>query len=332
MQSIVPDNATRLTVVGAPGIAERKPRWLKQPVPLAGPNYRDIRQTMRGLDLHTVCEEAACPNIHQCWEDREATFLIGGQDCTRRCGFCQIATGRPKAYDRDEPRRVAEAVAAMGLNFAVVTGVARDDLPGGGAWLFAETLRQIRARIPSCGVELLIPDFRMSPDALRQVTDEAPEVLSHNLETVRRLFRHVRPAFTYDGTLRLLARARAALPDGCATKSNLILGMGETEAEVYEAMRDLRDVGCQILTVGQYLQPTHRHLALQRYVTPDEFERYARHGAELGFDHVESGPLVRSSYRAGRQAQDAGVWTRPVHAAPDADGGGRRPTRQTATV
>ncbi len=315
MTSIVPEGATRLTVVDAPQIAQRKPAWLKQDVPLAGPNYRELKDVMRGQSLHTVCEEARCPNIHQCWEAREASFLVGGEDCTRRCGFCNIATGKPKGYDTDEPRRVAEAVAAMGLNFAVVTGVARDDLADGGAWLYAETCRQIRARLPGCGVELLIPDFRGKPDALRIVTDAEPEVLSHNLETVRRLFRHVRPAFSYEGSLAVLERARAWMPAHCATKSNLILGMGETEDEVLEAMRDLRAVGTQILTVTQYLQPTHKHLALQRYVTPEEFARYERLGMAMGFDHVESGPLVRSSYKAGRQAQDAGVWTRPVHAA-----------------
>ena len=311
MTTVVPEGAPRLTVVGAPQIPVRKPSWLRHDVPLAGPNYRDIKRTMRGLDLHTVCEEARCPNISECWEDREASFLIGGSDCTRRCGFCQIATGRPAAYDTDEPRRVAEAVAEMGLHFAVVTGVARDDLADGGAWLFAETCRRIRALLPGCGVELLIPDFRGDPAALQQVVDAEPEILSHNLETVRRLFRHIRPAFTYDGTLGLLERARTLLPAHCATKSNLILGMGETEDEVTDAMRDLRAVGVQVLTIGQYLQPTHRHLALQRYVEPAEFVRYARLGRELGFDHVESGPLVRSSYRAGRQAVDAGVWRRP---------------------
>jgi lipoic acid synthetase len=315
LTSIIPDGATRLTVVGVPQIAERKPGWLKQDVPLAGPHYRDLKRTMRGQTLHTVCEEARCPNIFSCWEDREASFLIGGEDCTRRCGFCNIATGKPKGYDRDEPRRVAESVAEMGLNFAVVTGVARDDLLDGGAWLYAETCRQIRARIPGCGVELLIPDFRGKADALQVVTDSRPEVLSHNLETVRRLFRHVRPAFSYDGSLALLERARALLPEGSATKSNLILGMGETEDEVVEAMRDLRAVGVQILTIGQYLQPTHKHLALQRYVTPEEFDRYTAVGAEMGFDHVESGPLVRSSFRAGRQAQSAGVWRRPLRVA-----------------
>jgi lipoic acid synthetase len=313
MTAIIPEGATRLTVVGVPTVAQRKPGWLKQQLPLAGPNYRELKDRMRGLDLHTVCEEARCPNIHECWEDREASFLIGGEDCTRRCGFCNIATGKPKGYDTDEPRRVAEAVEVMGLNFAVVTGVARDDLADGGAWLFAETCRQIRQRLPRCGVELLVPDFRGRLDALRVVFAAEPDVFSHNLETVRRIFRHTRPAFTYEGSLRVLEVARRELPDHCATKSNLILGMGETPDEVVEAMRDLRGAGVQILTIGQYLQPTHKHLALQRYATPDEFARYAEIGRELGFDHVESGPLVRSSYRAGRQAQDAGVWTRPVH-------------------
>ncbi len=313
MTAVIPEGATRLTVVGAPSVALRKPGWLKQPMPLAGPNYREIKRTMRELDLHTVCEEAGCPNIHQCWEDREATFLIGGDQCTRRCGFCEIATGKPGSYDREEPGRVADAVAAMGLNFAVVTGVARDDLADGAAWLYAETCRQIHARLPRCGVELLIDDFRGDADLLRMVLDARPEVLAHNLETVRRLFRHVRPGFRYDRSLELLERA-ASWSDYSATKSNLILGMGETEDEVYDSMRDLRTVGVQILTIGQYLQPTHKHLALQRFVPPEEFARYAEAGQAMGFDHVEAGPLVRSSFRAGRQAQNAGVWTRPVHA------------------
>ncbi len=318
MTSIIPEGATRLTVVGAPSIAERKPRWIKRQVPLAGPNYRDLKQTMRGLDLHTVCEEAGCPNIHECWEDRDATVLIGGPDCTRRCGFCEIATGKPTSYDTDEPRRVAEAIEKMGLNFAVVPGVARDDLPDWAAWLYAETCRQIKQRLPSCGVELLIDDFRGAEAPLRQVLDARPEVLAHNLETPRRLFRHVRPGFRYDRSLELLDRARRW--SSSATKSNLMLGMGETEDEVVEAMRDLRSVGCMLLTINQYLQPTHRHLALQRYVEPAEFERYARIGRELGFAHVESGPLVRSSYRAGRQAEAAGVWQRPGTAAASARG------------
>ncbi|MEX0659458.1 MAG: lipoyl synthase [Egibacteraceae bacterium] len=312
MTTIIPPDATRLTVVGAPQIAERKPRWLKQQVPLAGPNYRDIKSRMRGQGLHTVCEEASCPNIHQCWEDREATFLIGGDTCTRRCGFCDIATGRPAGYDTDEPRRLGGTVAAMGLHFAVVTGVSRDDLPDRGAWLYAETCRQIRAQVPGCGVELLTDDFHGRGEHLRTVTDAAPDVFAHNLETVRRLIRHVRPAFRYDRSLAVLERARDWLPSDCATKSNLILGFGETEDEVVEAMRDLRGVGVDILTIGQYLQPNHHHIALQRYVDPAEFERYTTVGRELGFRHVASGPLVRSSYRAGRQAADAGVWQRPA--------------------
>ena len=308
--TIIPDGATRLTVVGAPSIPERKPEWMKRKVPLAGPNYRDLKRIMRSQTLHTVCEEARCPNIHECWESREASFLIGGEVCTRRCGFCDIATGKPHGYDVDEPRRVAEAVADMGLHFAVVTGVARDDLPDGGAWLYAETARQIHARLPECGVELLIPDFAGSEDALREVISARPQVLAHNLETVRRVFRHTRPAFRYDRSLEVIDRIRTWAPH-IATKSNLILGMGETEDEVREAMRDLAAAGCQILTVSQYLQPTHKHLALQRYATPDEFARYAAYGRELGFAHVESSPLVRSSYRAGEMAIAAGVWRRP---------------------
>jgi lipoyl synthase len=308
--AIVPPGATRLTVVGVPQVPERKPPWLKHHVPLAGPNYRDIKSTMRGLDLHTVCEEAGCPNIHECWEAREATFLIGGEDCTRRCGFCEIATGKPASYDRDEPRRVAEAVERMGLHFAVVTGVARDDLADGAAWLYAETCRQIKQRLPHCGVELLIDDFRGNPDLLRMVLDARPEVLAHNLETPRRTFRHARPGFDYDRSLELLDRAQAW--GSSATKSNLMLGMGETVEEVEEAMRDLRTVGCQILTVNQYLPPTHKHLALQRYVEPAEFDHYREVGAALGFDHVEAGALVRSSYKAGEQAISAGVWQRPA--------------------
>jgi lipoic acid synthetase len=310
--ALIPEGATRLTVVGVPTVTQRKPAWLKQRAPLAGPNYREIKQVMRGRSLHTVCEEAGCPNISECWEDREATFLIGGEDCTRRCGFCQIATGKPRGYDRDEPRRVAETVADMGLHFAVVTGVARDDLDDKAAWLYAETCRQIHARLPDCGVELLIDDFQGDAELLRLVLEAKPQVLAHNLETVRRLFRHVRPAFDYDRSLQLLDRARRW--SNSATKSNLMLGLGETPDEVRESMRDLRAVGCQILTIGQYLQPTHKHLALQRFAEPAEFARYAAYGRELGFDHVEAGPLVRSSYRAGRQASNAGAWQRPTGA------------------
>ena len=308
--SVIPEGARRLTVVGAPSVAERKPEWMKRHIPLAGPNYRELKKTMRGASLNTVCEEAACPNIHQCWEQREASFLIGGEDCTRRCGFCQISTGKPAAYDTDEPRRVAETVEQMGLHFAVVTGVARDDLDDGGAWLYAETARQIHKLLPDCGVELLIPDFSGNEDSLREVLSAEPEVLAHNLETVRRVFRHTRPAFRYDRSLEVLSRTREWAPH-IARKSNLILGMGETEAEVYEAMDDLAEVGCQILTIGQYLQPTHKHLALQRFAPPDEYDRYREYGRKLGMDHVEAGPLVRSSFMAGEQAVNAGAWRRP---------------------
>jgi lipoyl synthase len=306
----IPPGARRLTVVGVPSVAERKPEWMKRHIPLAGPNYRELKKTMREGDLLTVCEEAACPNIHQCWEQREASFLIGGEDCTRRCGFCNIATGKPKDYDTDEPRRVAETVARMGLHFAVVTGVARDDLDDGGAWLYAETARQIHQQVPGCGVELLIPDFSGDEAALDEVISAEPEVLAHNLETVRRIFRHTRPAFRYDRSLEVLSRTRDKAPH-IARKSNLILGMGETEDEVLEAMDELAEAGCQILTIGQYLQPTHKHLALQRYATPDEYDRYRAYGQQLGMDHVEAGPLVRSSYMAGNQAISAGAWARP---------------------
>ncbi|HEU4399006.1 MAG TPA: lipoyl synthase, partial [Actinomycetota bacterium] len=204
----------------------RKPAWLKVKASF-GPNYRELKGLMRDAELHTVCEEAGCPNIFECWEAREATFLIGGERCTRACPFCQIHSGRPEGYDTDEPRRVAHAVARMGLNFAVITGVARDDLPDGGAWLFAESVRQVRALLPACGVEVLVPDFRGRAEALRQVTEVAPDVLGHNVETVPRLYKRIRPGFSYAGSLELLARARAWLPAGCAIKSNLILGMGE---------------------------------------------------------------------------------------------------------
>ena len=308
MTTLIPEGATRLTLVGVPQVPQRKPEWLRQHVPLAGPHYRDIKETMRGLTLHTVCEEAACPNIHECWEAREATFLIGGDQCTRACGFCAIATGKPGMLDAQEPRRVAEAVRAMGLRFAVVTGVARDDLTDGGAWLYAETLRQIRALVPGCGVELLVPDFGGVEAHIRKITDEAPEVLAHNLETVRSRFKHIRRGFRYDRTLEVLGLMRRLLPSASAVKSNLMLGLGETEEEVIQSMRDLRGAGVEILTIGQYLPPTHKHAALQRYATPEEFARLREAGMALGFAHVESGPLVRSSYRAGRQAAAAGVW------------------------
>lgn len=282
----------------------RKPPWLKVRMRL-GPNYAELKQLVKREGVHTICEEASCPNIYECWEEREATFLIGGDRCTRRCAFCDVTTAKPEAYDTDEPRRVAESVALMGLRYAVVTGVARDDLPDGGAWLFAETAREIRRRIPGCAVELLIPDFKGSEEALRSVCDTVPEVLAHNLETVPRLFDRIRPAFTYEGSLELLRRARAWLPETCYTKSNLIVGMGERHDEVIAAMRDLREAGCDLLTIGQYLRPSPLQMPVARYVPPEEFDAWRAEGEAMGFAWVEAGPLVRSSYHAGRQHRAA---------------------------
>jgi lipoic acid synthetase len=282
----------------------RKPPWLKVRARL-GPNYADLKGIVGRGGLHTVCEEARCPNIFECWEEREATFLIGGSLCTRRCAFCDVSTGRPLGYDPDEPRRVAVSVEQMGLRYAVVTGVARDDLADGGAWLFAETTRQIRARVPGCGVELLIPDFHGSEGALRAVCDEAPEVLAHNLETVPRLFGRIRPAFTYDGSLEVLRRARRMLPPSSIVKSNLIAGMGEIHEEMLDAMRDLREAGCELLTIGQYLRPSDLQIPVSRYVPPEEFDAWRQAGEAMGYAWVEAGPLVRSSYHAGRQHRAA---------------------------
>jgi lipoic acid synthetase len=275
---------------------ERKPAWIKTRL-RTGPEYTALRELVRREGLHTVCEEAGCPNIWQCWEDREATFLIGGDQCTRRCDFCQIATGKPEPLDTDEPRRVAESVATMGLRYATVTGVARDDLADGGAWLYAQTCVAIHEAVPGCGVELLIPDFNADPDQLAEVFAAKPEVLAHNIETVPRIFRQIRPGFRYDRSLAVLAAAKAA---GLITKSNLILGMGEEPREVSEAMADLRSVGCDLLTITQYLRPSLRHHPVQRWVTPEEFESLSQEAQGLGFAGVMSGPLVRSSYRAGR--------------------------------
>jgi lipoic acid synthetase len=254
---------------------------------------------------HTVCQEAGCPNIYECWEDREATFLIGGDQCTRRCDFCQIDTGKPAEFDADEPRRVAESVATMGLRYATVTGVARDDLPDGGAWLYAETVRQIHALVEGCGVELLIPDFNGDPDQLGDVFAARPEVLAHNVETVPRIFKRIRPAFRYERSLDVLSKARTA---GLVTKSNLILGLGEERAEISQALRDLHDAGCELITITQYLRPSARHYPIARWVKPDEFVELKAEAEDIGFAGVMSGPLVRSSYRAGRlyrQALDA---------------------------
>jgi lipoic acid synthetase len=280
---------------------ERKPDWIKTRLKM-GPQYRELSGLVKSEGLHTVCQEAGCPNIYECWEDREATFLIGGDQCTRRCDFCQIDTGRPKALDRDEPRRVAESVATMGLKYATVTGVARDDLEDGGAWLYAETVRQIHAAVPGCGVELLIPDFNNVPEQLAEVFSTRPEVLAHNVETVPRIFKRIRPGFRYERSLEVLTRARE---DGLVSKSNLILGMGETREAVSQALRDLHEAGCELVTITQYLRPSPRHHPVERWVKPEEFVELAAEAEEIGFAGVMSGPLVRSSYRAGRLYKQA---------------------------
>ena len=275
---------------------ERKPEWIRTRATM-GPEYNELKRIVRSGGLHTVCEEAGCPNIFECWEDREATFLIGGAQCTRRCDFCQIDTGKPADFDADEPRRVAESVRTMGLRYSTVTGVARDDRPDGGAWLYAETVRQIHDLNPGTGVELLIPDFNAVPDLLAEVFASRPEVLAHNLETVPRIFKRVRPAFRYDRSLSVLTSARDA---GLVTKSNLILGMGETTEEVVDAIGDLHQAGCELLTITQYLRPSVRHHPVDRWVKPEEFVALAAEAERIGFLGVMSGPLVRSSYRAGR--------------------------------
>ncbi len=280
---------------------ERKPPWIKVRAKL-GPEYRELKGLVRREGLHTVCEEAGCPNIYECWEDREATFLIGGDQCTRRCDFCQIDTGRPADFDADEPRRVAESVTAMGLRYATVTGVARDDLADGGAWLYAETVRQIHAALPGCGVELLIPDFNAVPELLAEVFGARPEVLAHNIETVPRVFKRIRPGFRYERSLDVIRQARDA---NLVTKSNLILGLGEERDEISQAMSDLHEAGCELLTITQYLRPTPRHHPVERWVKPEEFIELRDEAVGIGFVGVMSGPLVRSSYRAGRLYQQA---------------------------
>ena len=283
---------------------ERKPSWIKTRIK-TGPEFLRITNLVKSEGLHTVCQEAGCPNIYECWEDREATFLIGGAQCSRRCDFCQIDTGKPEPLDRDEPRRVAESVQTMGLAYATVTGVARDDLEDEGAWLYAQTVRAIHEAVPGCGVEVLIPDFSAKPELLAQVFAAAPEVLAHNLETVPRIFKRIRPAFTYERSLNVITQARDT---GLITKSNLILGMGEEIEEVVQALQDLHDAGCELITITQYLRPSPRHHPVERWVHPEEFVALADEAARIGFTGVMSGPLVRSSYRAGRlhkQALDA---------------------------
>ena len=275
---------------------ERKPEWIKTKA-VMGPEYTKLRSLVATEGLHTVCQEAACPNIFECWEDKEATFLIGGQACTRRSDFCNIDTGKPDPLDRDEPRRVAESVKVMDLKYATITGVARDDLDDEGAWLYAETIAQVHALNPGVGVEMLAPDFSGHSHLLNQVFETRPEVFAHNLETVPRIFKEIRPAFRYERSLNVITQARDF---GLITKSNLILGMGETRDEVSQALKDLRDAGCDLITITQYLRPSAKHHPVIRWVKPNEFVELSKEAQEIGFLGVMSGPLVRSSYRAGR--------------------------------
>jgi lipoic acid synthetase len=291
----------RLEVRNASVPIEKKPPWIKTTARM-GPQYRELQDLVKGEGLHTVCQEAGCPNIFECWEDREATFLIGGDQCTRRCDFCQIDTGKPADFDAGEPLRVAESVQTMKLRYATVTGVCRDDLPDEGAWLYAETIRQIHALNPDTGVEMLAPDFSGHRPYLEQIFETRPEVFAHNVETVPRIFKRIRPGFRYDRSLQVLSWSREA---GLVTKSNLILGMGETRDEITEAMRDLHAAGTEILTITQYLRPSPRHHPVERWVKPEEFVELRDEALELGFAGVMSGPLVRSSYRAGRLYRQA---------------------------
>ena len=283
----------------------RLPEWLKVPMP-GGPNYLDVRQRMRGSRLHTVCEEAHCPNIGDCWERRSATFMILGDICTRRCHYCAVTTGRPTGLDLEEPKRLAETVKYLGLRYVVITSVNRDDLPDGGAFIFAQCIRQIRRQVPGCKVEVLIPDFCGDWDALRAVMDAAPDVLNHNIETVSRVFHRVRPKGDYRRSLELLATARGMAPEG-VTKSGMMVGLGETRDEIIETMRDLRSVDCDLLTVGQYLRPSEKHYPLAKFYRPEEFDDLRVEGERLGFRHVASGPLVRSSYHAEEQHASAAI-------------------------
>jgi len=282
---------------------ERKPEWIKTRANM-GPEYTRLRSLVASEGLHTVCQEAACPNIFECWEDKEATFLIGGEKCTRRCDFCNIDTGKPDPLDRDEPRRVAESVQSMGLKYATITGVTRDDLEDEGAWLYAETIRKVHELNPGTGVEMLAPDFSGNPVYLNEVFETRPEVFAHNLETVPRIFKRIRPAFTYERSLNVITQAREF---GLITKSNLILGLGETREEISQALVDLHAAGCDLITITQYLRPTSKHHPVERWVKPNEFVELAQEAEDIGFSGVMSGPLVRSSYRAGRlykQAQE----------------------------
>lgn len=275
---------------------ERKPEWIKAKVHM-GPEFIGLKNKVKSAGLHTVCEEAGCPNIYECWEDREATFLIGGDICTRRCDFCDITSGKPRPLDMEEPQKVAENIREMDLRYATVTGVARDDQKDGAAWLYAETIRRIHALNPGTGVEILPPDFGAVPELVQQVFDARPEVFAHNLETVPRIFKRIRPAFTYEKSLKVLSMAKA---DGLVTKSNLILGMGEEDHEIDQALVDLHEAGCDIITVTQYVRPSKLHHPIDRWVKPQEFVEWSRRAEEIGFQGVMAGPLVRSSYRAGK--------------------------------
>ncbi len=304
--TIAPDGRKMLRIEArnAETPIERKPEWIKTRANM-GPEYTQLRSLVKSEGLHTVCQEAACPNIFECWEDREATFLIGGDRCTRRCDFCNIDTGKPLPIDRDEPRKVAESIKAMQLRYATITGVTRDDLPDEGAWLYAETIRMVHELNPGTGVEMLAPDFGAKDELLNQIFETRPEVFAHNLETVPRIFKEIRPAFTYDKSLSVITKARDF---GLITKSNLILGLGETREEVTQALVDLNSAGCDLITITQYLRPTNKHHPVMRWVKPEEFVELADEAKEIGFAGVMSGPLVRSSYRAGRlykQAQEA---------------------------
>jgi lipoyl synthase len=283
----------------------RRPEWLRVRAP-TGENYEELKRLMRSKALHTVCEEARCPNIGECWSHRTATFMILGSTCTRSCGFCAVATGRPSAVDWEEPRRIAEAVQQMGLSHVVITMVNRDELHDGGATILAATIRWIRRLNPDCGVEVLTSDFKGSREALQVLMNAHPTVFSHNVETVPRLYPKVRPQAIYRRSLDVLSWAKEIYP-GIPTKTGFMLGLGETHDEVIDLMRDLRYIGIDIVTIGQYLRPTEHHLPIERYVTPEEFREYATLGRALGFPHVESGPLVRSSYHAWDQLNAAGI-------------------------
>jgi lipoic acid synthetase len=280
---------------------ERKPEWIKTRANM-GPEYTRLRSLVKSEGLHTVCQEAACPNIFECWEDKEATFLIGGDRCTRRCDFCNIDTGKPLPIDREEPRKVAESVKSMGLRYATITGVTRDDLEDEGSWLYAETIRAVHEMNPGTGVEMLAPDFNAKPELLNPIFETRPEVFAHNLETVPRIFKQIRPAFTYEKSLKVIGMAQEF---GLITKSNLILGLGETREEISQALVDLHNAGCDLITITQYLRPTNKHHPVERWVKPEEFVELAQEAEQVGFLGVMSGPLVRSSYRAGRLYKQA---------------------------